>query len=69
MLRVLNQVVGNIDDTATLCGSEASDAASAYYGSVRVASQKGVPNANAIYEDLSVRYEAQKARRGRPAQP
>lgn len=68
-LRSLNQVVSNIDDTATLCGSDSSEAASAYYGAVRTAAKNGVPNANAIYEDLSVRYEAQKARRQRPRQP
>ena len=68
-LRSINQVVSNLDDTATICGSETSDGTSAYYGSVRTAAKNGVPNANAIYEDLSIRYEAQKARRLKPNQP
>ncbi len=63
LLRPLSQLIGNIDDTATLCGSEAINDCSSYYGSVREASQRGVPNAKPIYDDLSIRYEAQKARR------
>jgi hypothetical protein len=62
-LRPLNQINKNLDDTATLAGSEAILAALAYYNSVRQAVKMGVPNASAIYEDLSQRFEAQKAKR------
>lgn len=67
-LRPLAQIVKNLDDTATLCGSEAIQACFTYYNSVRQAKKMGVPNASAIYEDLSQRFEAQKARKT-PAEP
>ncbi|HRH45953.1 MAG TPA: hypothetical protein PKY82_30200 [Pyrinomonadaceae bacterium] len=60
LLRALSQIVANLDDTAVLCGSEAYVAALAYYNSVGQAAKLNVPNAKAIYEDLSVRFEAQK---------
>lgn len=66
ILRPLAQITKNLDDTATLCGSEAISSANAYYGSVRQGVKMGVPNAKAIYDDLSQRYEAQKARRLTP---
>lgn len=66
LLRPLAQTVNNIDDTATLCGSEANEQGLAYYGSVRHAAKMNVPNARAIYDDLSVRFEAQKARKLKP---
>ena len=65
-LRPLTQIVRNLDDTATLCGSEALSAGNAYYGSVKQGAKMGVPNAKAIYDDLSQRYEAQKARKLKP---
>lgn len=65
-LRPLAQIVRNLDDTATLCGSEALSATNTYYGSVRQGMKMGVPNAKAIYDDLSQRYEAQKARKLKP---
>lgn len=63
ILRPLAQIAKNLDDTATLCGSEGVAAANAYYASVKQGVKMGVPNAKAIYDDLSQRYEAQKARR------
>lgn len=62
-LRPLQQMTRNLDDTATLCGSEAMLACLAYYNSVRQAMKMNVPNASAIYDDLSQRFEAQKARK------
>jgi hypothetical protein len=62
-LRPLQQITKNLDDTATLCGSEAVQAALAYYNSVKQAAKMSVPNAASIYDDLSQRFEAQKARR------
>lgn len=66
-LRPLIQIVENLDDTASLCGSEAVSAANTYYGSVKQGMKMNVPNAKAIYDDLSQRYEAQKARKLKPA--
>ena len=62
-LRPLLQIVGNLDDTATLCGSETILQSLAYYNSVRLASKMNVPNAGSVYEDLSQRFEAQRAKR------
>lgn len=66
ILRPLMQITQNLDDTATLCGSEAYQAALAYYNSVKQAAKLNVPNAKAVYEDLSVRFEAQKAAKIKP---
>lgn len=52
-----------MQDTSMLAGSEADEFARAYYGAVGQAAKMGVPNAQAIYDDLSVRYEAQRANR------
>lgn len=68
-LRQLQQMVSNLEDTSTLAGSEAYQAALAYYGSVRHAVKMNVPNAQAIYDDLSVRFEAQKAKPITPPTP
>ncbi|MGI8468092.1 MAG: hypothetical protein ACR2N3_06525 [Pyrinomonadaceae bacterium] len=65
-LRPLAQIVKNLDDTATLRGSEAVSASNTYYSSVKQGVKMDVPNAKAIYDDLSRRYEAQKARRLKP---
>lgn len=65
-LRPLQQITKNLDDTATLCGSEAVLACLAYYNSVKQAAKMKVPNASAIYDDLSQRFEAQKAKRVSP---
>lgn len=69
ILRPLMQLTKNLEDTATLCGSEALLAALAYYNSVRQGVKMNVPNASAIYDDLSARFEAQKARRQKPETP
>lgn len=64
-LRKLAQIVKNLDDTATLCGSEAISGVGAYYQSVKQATKMGVPNAKAIYDDLSQRFEGQKTRKSK----
>jgi len=62
-IRLLEQIFGNMEDTSMLAGSEADDFARAYYGAVGQAAKMSIPNAQAIYDDLSVRYEAQRANR------
>jgi hypothetical protein len=62
-IRLLEQIYGNMQDTSMLAGSEADEFARAYYGAVGQAAKMSIPNAQAIYEDLSVRYEAQRANR------
>ena len=66
-LRQLLVLVSNLEDTKMLAGAEADDFARRYYGAVGQAAKMGVPNAQAIYDDLSTRYEAQKRRRRNPA--
>ena len=60
-LKPLAQITSNLDDTAVLCGSEAYTAGLAYYNAVKQAAKMNVPNAKPIYDDLSVRFVAQKA--------
>ncbi len=62
ILRPLFQIVSNLEDTSVMCGSEAYQAALSYYNSVKNGKKLNVPNAEAIYADLSVRFEAQKAK-------
>lgn len=64
-LRPLAQIVRNLDDTAALCGSEALTATNAYYGSVKQGVKMGVPNAKAVFDDLSQRFEGQKTRKSK----
>ena len=52
-----------------LAGSEADEFARAYYAAVGQAAKMGVPNAQAIYDDLSIRFEAQKKPRQRTTPP
>lgn len=62
-IRLLEQVFGNMQDSSMLAGSEADEFARAYYGAVGQAAKLGIQNAQAIYDDLSLRYEAQRANR------
>jgi len=56
-LRPLLQVVGNLEDTTILSGSDAYEVARAYYKTVQQAVKMNVPNAQAIYDDLKPRFE------------
>lgn len=62
-IRLLEQLYGNLEDTAMLAGSEADEFARAYYAAVGQAAKMGIQNAQAIYDDLSIRYEAQRLNR------
>lgn len=68
-LRPLRQIVGNLDDTTTLCGSETILQTLAYYNSSKLAAKMKVPNGETVYRDLSQRFEAQKAPRKKPEAP
>jgi len=56
LLKQIQQVADNLDDTVMLSGSEAYTAALLYYNSVKQAIKGNVPNAKTIYDDLSQRY-------------
>ena len=56
------QLASDMDDTRMLAGSEALSEALIYYGSVREASNRGIPQAKPIYDDLRQRF----TKRNRP---
>ncbi|MGC2238357.1 MAG: hypothetical protein WA584_19540 [Pyrinomonadaceae bacterium] len=61
-LRLLAPLVSNMEDTALLCGSEFYRACLNYYDTVKRAAENNVPGARAIYEDLKVYFDAQRAK-------
>ncbi|TAF77865.1 MAG: hypothetical protein EAZ53_01240 [Bacteroidetes bacterium] len=62
VLQLLQPMCDNVNDTTMLSGSEAYLAALTYYNSVKHAAKSNIPSAKAIYDDLSKRFEAQKAK-------
>lgn len=59
MLNPIMQLEQGINDTEMLAGSEAYTAALIYYNSVKQAAKNNIPNAAAIYDDLSKRFDGQ----------
>jgi len=68
-LRLLAPVVSNVEDTAFLCGSEFYRACLNYYDTVKRAAENNVPGAKAIYDDLKVYFDAQRAKPQTPPKP
>lgn len=62
ILRPIEQIADNLDDTTTLAGSEAWQASLTYYNAVKAASKAGVLDAKTIYDDLKIRFEEQRAK-------
>jgi hypothetical protein len=56
LANLANQLTDDINDTITLAGSEALQAAMLYYGQIKEAQSKGIVTAKPIYEDLSKRF-------------
>ncbi|WP_299577236.1 hypothetical protein [uncultured Sunxiuqinia sp.] len=56
VLRPVQQLVLNLDDTTTQAGSESYTAALTYYNSVKQAAKLSIPGSKAIYEDLRKRF-------------
>jgi hypothetical protein len=56
LLRTLQPLVANLEDSLALTGSEAYQAALVFYRSVKSAAQSGQPNAKTIADDLSARF-------------
>ena len=56
VLRPLQQLMQNLDDTTTEAGSESYTAALTYYNSVKQAAKLSVPGSKTIYEDLKKRF-------------
>lgn len=56
ILQQLNTLQRAVEDTMMVTGSEAIDAASVFYNSVKGASRVNVPGSEAIYNDLQKRF-------------
>ena len=56
LLRTLQPLVDNLEDSLVLSGSEAYQAALVFYRSVKAAALSGQPNAKTIADDLSARF-------------
>ncbi|GAB4338781.1 MAG: hypothetical protein OHK0038_17620 [Flammeovirgaceae bacterium] len=59
IVRPVEMLNENLNDTILLSGSEAYSAALTFYNSVKQAAKMNVPNAKSIYEDLKKRFEGQ----------
>ena len=58
MIKPIKQLLSKLEDTKTLCGSEAYTQSLLYYHSVKQASKSGIGNSKVIYEDLKKRFPA-----------
>lgn len=69
LLRNLQPLVDNLEDSLALSGSEAYQAALVFYRSVKSAAQSGQPNAKTIADDLSVRFPTTNRAKVAPKEP
>lgn len=60
VVRPLRQLMGGLEDTIMLAGSEAYVAALSYYNSVKMGQKMNMPGAEAIYTDLRKRFEKKR---------
>lgn len=56
LLRIVEQISSNLNDTVMMAGSEAYIAALSYYNSVKMATKMNVPGAKPIHDDLKKRF-------------
>ncbi|MHA7111313.1 hypothetical protein ACRTDU_14380 [Sunxiuqinia elliptica] len=56
ILRPVQQLVANLDDTTTQAGSEGYTTALMYYNSVKQAAKLSIPGSKTIYDDLKKRF-------------
>ncbi|MEP4534968.1 MAG: hypothetical protein ABJ004_17875 [Cyclobacteriaceae bacterium] len=56
LLRTVDQLKSNLNDTTMMAGSEAFVSALSYYNSVKMAAKMNIPGAKAIYDDLAKRF-------------
>lgn len=69
LLRTLQPLLDNLEDSLALAGSEAYQAALVFYRSVKSAAQSGQPNAKTIADDLSARFPQGGRAKAVPTQP
>jgi hypothetical protein len=62
ILKLAQQLCDTLEDTRTVCGSEAFLEALAYYNTVKTAEKNGIGNASTIYEDLGQRFPGRKSK-------
>ena len=67
--RQLQPVMGALDDTIVLTGSEALQAAMQFYHHVKLQAANGVSKAKSIYEDLASRFPGAPRRRSKVPTP
>lgn len=63
ILRSIEQINDNVNDTTMLAGSECYVLALSYYNSVKLAAKMNIPNAKAIHDDLKKRFESHGKRK------
>jgi hypothetical protein len=63
----LQQVQKAVDDTAMIAGSEAYQTALLFYTSVKTAAEKNVAGAQAVYDELKVRFPHIRRKKEAPA--
>lgn len=61
LVRPLRQILGNLETSMAVAGSEAWSAARAYYKMVQLNAKMGVPGAQAVYDDLKILFESKTA--------
>lgn len=66
LLRPVQQLGLNLDDTATQAGSEGFTAALMYYNSVKQAAKLSIPGSKAIHEDLKGRFAKKSSSKDEP---
>jgi len=63
VMKLANQLCGNLNDTTLMNGSDAFSASLQYYNFVKQADKNNVTNAKEIYADLSVRFTGRKTKK------
>ncbi len=66
--RLLQPTVTAIDDTLTIAGAEAYDAARTFYGYVLGATEQNVAGSQAIYDDMKQRFPGRPRKSGQQSQ-
>jgi hypothetical protein len=62
LLNTIRQLEQSLDDTEMIAGSEAYQAALAFFKSVKMAAAQNVPGAKAVYEELKARFPGNRQR-------
>jgi hypothetical protein len=69
ILRGLEEITSNLDDTVMLSGSEAFVGALMYYNGVKLGDKTGIADAKLIYEELKKRFPGRTGNKNLPEPP